>query len=368
MTEETQDLYRNLQIHLDQFPIGFPATKSGVELRILKYLFNDEEAFVGTKLDWTYATLEQIYKSINKNKMSIAELEKTLDSMVKKGTLNFKTENETKFYANIPFVVGIFEYQVNKLTKNFIEDFSEYLTSVFGVELLGTKISQFRTIPIEESITPENHVANYDELKIVIENSVEPIGVANCVCRQSKDLIGEPCKQTDMRETCLYFGTVGQLFLSQGWARPINKKEALEILRKAEDNGLVMQAGNTEQPEFMCACCRCCCEILTKINLVPRPSRIISGNFYAEVNPDLCTGCGTCIERCPINAFKVTDGISKVILKRCIGCGVCVPTCPEEAIQLKKKDTEAIPPKTKEDLYAMIMNKKQELRKKNKRK
>jgi len=129
-----------------------------------------------------------------------------------------------------------------------------------------------------------------------------------------------------------------------------------------------MQAGNTEQPEFMCACCSCCCEILTKINLVPRPSRIISGNFYAEVNPDLCTGCGTCIERCPINAFKITDGISKVILKRCIGCGVCVPTCPEEAIQLKKKDIEAIPPKTKEDLYAMIMNKKQELRKKNKRK
>ena len=74
MTEETQDLYRNLQIHLDQFPIGFPATKSGVELRILKYLFNDEEAFVGTKLDWKYATLEQIYKRIDKNKMSISEL------------------------------------------------------------------------------------------------------------------------------------------------------------------------------------------------------------------------------------------------------------------------------------------------------
>jgi len=123
MTEETQDLYRNLQIHLDQFPIGFPATTSGVEIRILKQLFNDEEAFVGTKLDWTYATLEQIHKRINENKMSIAELEKTLDNMVKKGTLNFKTENGTKFYANIPFVVGIFEYQVNKLTKNFIEDF-----------------------------------------------------------------------------------------------------------------------------------------------------------------------------------------------------------------------------------------------------
>ena len=51
MTEEKQDIYRNLQIHLDQFPIGFPATKTGVELRILKYLFNDEEALVGTKLD-----------------------------------------------------------------------------------------------------------------------------------------------------------------------------------------------------------------------------------------------------------------------------------------------------------------------------
>ncbi|MFX0042506.1 MAG: ATP-binding protein [Candidatus Hodarchaeota archaeon] len=364
MAEREQTIYQNLQKHLDQFPVGFPASATGIELKMLEHLFTEEEAFIATKLTWEYDSLNNIYNRLSDSDISIENLEQILDNMIKKGLIKYKKENNKLLYANIPLVVGIYEYQVDKATLEFLEDFDEYLVTTFGAELLGTKISQFRTIPIEQSIASEQSIANYDEIRQVIENSEGPIGVANCLCRQSKDLMSQPCKKTSLRESCLYFGTTGQLFINEGWARSINKKEALELLQHAKNDGLVLQSGNAKSPEFICTCCGCCCVILTKLQKLPRPSRIIPGNFESEINSDLCVGCGTCIERCQTNAIKLVEDKAKVILKRCIGCGVCVPTCPEGAIQLKKKDEENVPPKTTEELYAMIMEKKQQLRKK----
>jgi len=222
MVASEQNVYQNLQKHLDQFPIGFPPSTSGVELKILKHLFTEEEAFIATKLGWEYDILDNIYKRLSDGEISIENLEQTLDSMIKKGLIKYKKENDKILYANIPLVVGIYEYQVNKATLEFLKDFDEYLVTTFGAELLGTKISQFRTIPIEQSITPEQGIANYDEIRQVIENSDGPIGVANCLCRQSKDLMSQPCKKTSLRESCLYFGTTGQLFINEGWAESVS--------------------------------------------------------------------------------------------------------------------------------------------------
>lgn len=97
-----------------------------------------------------------------------------------------------------------------------------------------------------------------------------------------------------------------------------------------------------------------------------RSSKRVQANYHADINSDLCIGCGTCVERCQINAVKIVDDLEKIILKRCIGCGVCVPTCPEEVIQLKRKDPEIIPLQSKKELYTMIMDKKQQLRSNNK--
>ncbi len=89
MIESDFAIYRNLQIHLDQFPIGLPATKSGIELKVLKHVFTEEEAFVATKLDWSYKTLDKIYEIINKD-ITLQSLKETLENMVKKGTIKYK--------------------------------------------------------------------------------------------------------------------------------------------------------------------------------------------------------------------------------------------------------------------------------------
>jgi len=366
MSLEETNIYEELKVHLDSFPIGYPSTKSGVEMDLLKYFFTPEEAMIATKLKFSWSkdleSLETIYERTKDLGLSIRELESHLDTMAKKGTIHFKEKDGKKYYSNAQFVIGMFEYQVNRLNKDFLKKFYNYLGGGFGLEVFGTKISQFRTVPVEKSITPEHHISTYDDLMTIIEEVEGPFVVVNCVCRQAMDILGQPCKVTDRREVCMAFGSMAQMYIDQRWGREISREEALEIQRKNEDDGLVLQAGNALKPEFICSCCGCCCPVLLGTKNFPRPVQFFSANFYADVDSDLCSGCGTCVERCQMDAIKLVNEISKVNKKKCIGCGNCVVTCPEEAIYLKKKDKEIDLPLTMDDLYDKILDRKLELR------
>ena len=123
MINDELDIYRYLQKHLDKFPIGFPATSTGIELKVLKHLFTEKEAVIASKLSWTYDSPLDIHSRLTDQDISVKQLEQLLAGMASKGTIKYKIENSKKLYANIPLVVGIFEYQVNKITKEFLEDF-----------------------------------------------------------------------------------------------------------------------------------------------------------------------------------------------------------------------------------------------------
>jgi len=82
---------------------------------------------------------------------------------------------------------------------------------------------------------------------------------------------------------------------------------------------------------------------------MPEPGNYVLSNYYSEIDAELCTGCGTCIERCQVNAISLTDDKSLIDRKRCIGCGNCVSFCPSDAISLQKKEQEVIPPPTMDE-------------------
>ncbi len=110
---EDEDVYRKLQIHLDTLPIGYPATKSGVEIRILKHIFSPEEAKMATKLTFDYEPIEAIHERVDKNSYSLEALREILDTMVNKGGIHYKKVNGEKHYANAVLMVGMYEYQLN---------------------------------------------------------------------------------------------------------------------------------------------------------------------------------------------------------------------------------------------------------------
>jgi electron transport complex protein RnfB len=366
MKEDDLEVYKELQQHLDSFPIGFPTTKSGIEFEVLKHLFTPKEAKIATKLNFSWSQnlepLEIIYERVKDTGMLIEELEKVLDTMAHKGTIHSKIEGSKKYYANSLFMYGMYELQVDNLTKDFLKKAITYMLEGFGMESYGTKIPQFRTVPVEESIEIENKLPSYDYAREVIKNSEEPIMVANCLCRQATDLSNRPCKMTERRETHLGFGHLAQIYIDQGKGRQITRDEALEVLRKSEEEGLVLQAANSLNPHFFCSCCGCCCVVLAGLKRFPRPIDFVSTNYLAEINSELCSGCGKCIDRCQMDAIKLVKEIAKVNWKRCIGCGNCVAICPESAILLKSKEEEINPPSTMDDLYQKILLKKQEIK------
>ncbi|MFH1122337.1 MAG: 4Fe-4S binding protein [Pseudomonadota bacterium] len=355
---EEERAYRELQRHLDKQPVGYPAAKSGAEIRILKRFFAPDEAGLAMKLSYKPRTAEQIYEGIKESGMALNRMKEMLEGMLKKGVIGHMEKAGARCFFNVPLVVGMYEGQLNKLTPEFLADFDQYTAGrAFGLEFLATALPQMRTIPVARSITPEHHVATYDQLNRLLMETDGPIVVNECICRQGAKIRGKECQKTTRMETCIALGDIAKNCVRIGVGRQISKEEALALARSNEEDGLVLQPSNAQKAEFICACCGCCCGMLRVHKVLPRPVAFWANNYHASVDPDECTGCGTCVERCQVDAVKIdpAEGISKVDLDRCLGCGNCVTTCPSEAIHLEKNEREVRPPETNEDLYDIIM-------------
>jgi electron transport complex protein RnfB len=358
MDNEDQ-IYRDLQKYLDRLPIGYPATKSGVEIRILRHLFTPEEAKIALQLSMIAEPIERIYQRVKKSGISIEELQQILDHMAHKGSIFTRREGDKKLYMNIWLAVGMYEFQVERLTKDFARDLLQYDDEAFDDEAVRIKIPQMRTIPVEKGLpVPDKYqVSTYDNVREIIENAHGQLAIANCVCRQTKDLLGENCTNTDLRETCfLVSPEAAGYYVDVGIGRNITKEEALDILGRAQEAGLVLQPENTQHPGFICCCCGDCCGILVAIKKSPRPADYYATNYCVEVDPELCTGCEICVERCQLEARVMVDGVATVNPDRCIGCGNCVVFCEFGANQLRKKEQELVPPKDTQALYMKIMS------------
>ncbi len=352
------DVYRNLQKHLDKMPVGYPATESGVELRLLNFLFTPEQAEIALGLDHKFRTVEQISERVKHLGISVQDLETRLEEMVDRGNTYRKKKDGAKYYANIPLVIGMIELAGSRLTPEILRDTNDYFQEGFAAAYTSTKVPQTRVIPVGKSITAEHRIGTYDELRDLIEKAGDRIRVGECMCRNGMKMAEQPCKVTERQETCMAFLDFADMVGEKGWGRAITKEEALEIAAKNEEDGLVLQPANEQEPEFLCSCCGDCCGILRTAKAMPRPAHVVASNFYAASDPETCTACETCIDRCQMDAVELRDDTAVVNLDRCIGCGVCVPTCPSEAIQLVKKEQEIVPPKDMEALYQAIMDQK----------
>jgi len=349
---DADDVYRRLQQHLDALPIAYPATASGVELRILRRLFTPAEAEIGLALSAAPEPVTTILRRLPGR--TAAELELALDRMVEKGAIFGHRSRAGKRYSRAPLAIGMYEGQVDRLTRELQQDFDQYVREGFAASLLTGKTKQMRTIPLSARFVPERLVGSYDDARQLIEGGAGPWAARNCVCRQGKDLLGEPCRQTSARRVCLMIGGAARASVASGDAQALSRAETLALLDQAEAEGMVLQPSNARDPVFICFCCGCCCGMLQAARQFPRPAEYLHSNYQATVDAELCSACETCQSRCPMEALRSGDLATLVDLDRCIGCGVCVPTCPTEAIQLRAKVRETVPPKSLASLYGRI--------------
>jgi NAD-dependent dihydropyrimidine dehydrogenase PreA subunit len=353
---DTSDSYRKLREHLDTMPVGFPATKTGVEINLLMEIFTSEQAEVATHLNYKHKSIDQIFETAKTEVGTKDELTRILDEIVAKGGITRRIKNDQKQYAVIPLALwGMYEHQLKRLSPEFLMNFGQYIQNEFGYELATSKLPKMRVIPVEKSIKLEHKVSTYDELRFLINQAGDKIAVQNCICRNVNDMQGKHCQLTERREVCMSFGDLAELYITEGWGRKMSREEAIEISHRNEEDGLVLMPGNAKEARFMCACCRDCCGMLSLLKFSPRPADAVASNYYARVKTELCKGSGTCVARCQMEAVKLENHASSVDLARCIGCGLCVPTCPENAMVLVKKAQETIPPETEEGLFDEIL-------------
>ncbi len=326
------DVYKKLALHLDNTPSGYPETESGVEIRILKQLFTPQEAELTLSLVMMPEPIEPIAQRAGKKP---EEIEPALIEMGKKGLIIHVHRGGKHSFMLLHFVVGIWEYQVNRLTKELIKDFNEYVPHLIKNQYKH-KTQQMRVVPVKKAINTELNIMDYEQVEQIIQTQSKII-VAPCICRKEHNMMDRGCDKSV--ETCLIFGSGAYIYESRGIGRTISQTEALNIVKEGVKQGLVPQPSNSKKPTNICLCCDCCCQILKNIKDLDEPAKIVSSNFQAKVDADECTGCQACEEICPMGAIEMdTENITaQVGINRCIGCGLCVTACAFDAIKLVDK-------------------------------
>ncbi len=339
----SKDTFKQLRERLNFYSIGFPDTATGIELKILRELFTEAEAALFLSLSHGLEKPESISQRIGRPLPDVAD---QLEDMAGRGLLFRVKKGESVRYAAIPFVHGLFEFQVSRLNRNLSELLEEYFQEGFLDSFNKSRGTFLRTIPVHKSLDASRNVTAFDDA-IEILKKMNQIVVTECICRKQKGLIDQSCDKPV--ETCFMFGAMGQYYLDNRMGRKIDINEAVQILSDAQAAGLVTQPATAQNPGGMCNCCGDCCGVLRALNQHPRPSEIVFSNYIAALEPESCIGCQTCLERCQMNALTMNDqDRAEINPDRCIGCGLCVTTCPSGALSLtlKSGDQFRVPPVT----------------------
>jgi ferredoxin len=266
-------------------------------------------------------------------KISIEEATRRLEEMEKKGLIFvYHGQGKAPQYQLIGYVVGIYEFQLNKMTPELVKEFQEYSSTWFDLDV-WKEAAQIRTIPVGESIDVNLDVLTYEKAAELVDLQ-DKFAVAPCVCHQEREIGGEACDK--IAERCLSFGDAADYYVHNEMGRRISQEEVFQILDRADEAGLVLQPANAKEASFICMCCGCC-GVLRNLNRHPQPASVVSSPFHAVLDVEICDGCGTCETRCQMEAIWLDNGNSALNQERCIGCGLCVTSCPTEALHLERK-------------------------------
>jgi electron transport complex protein RnfB len=340
--------------------IGYGSRRSPELEALLKALFTREEAELAVNLSpMAPESPQKLAGRIGKDPDTVARM---LDKMADNGVIYCSRRNNEKWYKLIQLVPGIFELQFMKgeytdRSREIARLFDDYHHAIVSAVKSEAKPSVFsesvhfgRVIPIEQTITPQLNILPFEVVSKYIREA-DIITVSSCYCRHEKRLLDQGCKYPD--DVCLQMGPFAEFVKERGFGRQITGEEALQVMKKSADAGLIATSSNTqERIDFICNCCTCCCGILQGVSFHDAPVRTVSSNYEAVVDEDACTGCGVCSDKCQMNAISVDSGIAAIDLNRCIGCGICVYHCPQEVISLKGRPDFVEPPKSFKDLIA----------------
>ena len=335
---------------LHKHPTGAPESEYLDE--ILRILFTPEEVPVALGMGFTPRGIPAIAAAAG---VAEEEARARCEAMADKGIVFSREKGGEMGYALLPTIPGLFEFPFMRgggtpMHARLGELWQEYHRAALGREFGASPTPLTRVVPVQEALGATIAALPYEVLARMLDQ-VHTFALAQCACRVSVGGCDKP------RDVCLVFDRFAGFLSARGFARLITRAEAEDVLRRSEEAGLVHTTPNTqERPGFVCNCCPCCCTVLRGLTELELPNAFARSRWHAQVDAELCVGCGVCEEeRCPVGAVKVDDGVARVDAARCIGCGLCTTTCEAGAMSMElRAEVVPAPPATAAEMGLQV--------------
>lgn len=348
--------YTALVDRINRFPQGAPP--SDTLYKILKVLFSEKDAALVSLLP---IKPFPVVKAARIWKMKTSDAQKILDDLADRAMLLDMEENGEQTYVLPPPMAGFFEFSLMRLRKDIDQKtLSELFYQYLNVEedfiktLFTEGETQLGRVFVHEPILSGEislQVLDYERATEVIKTA-SCRGISICYCRHKMQHLDRDCNAP--KEICMTFNVAAQSLIKHGHARSVSVEECLDLLHIAHDQKLVQFGSNVrEKVNFICNCCGCCCEALIAARRFGLLHPVHTTNFLPEVRVAECTGCGQCVNVCPVEAMNLISANdprkpkkNKAQLREeiCLGCGLCVRVCQENHIKLKLRSQRVITP------------------------
>jgi electron transport complex protein RnfB len=336
-----EDVYEKLRQKLDGMTKGYPKTEKGSEMAFLKKVFSEEDAEIFIKFKRGLQTPEQVAEDMN---MSIKEATEKLQSMSKKGLMYWERDGLEKKYRIVPFIHGIWEFNVDRIEQEDAINMGRFYADGFGKVLMDYHIPISRVVPIRPDTVKDGKLLPEDNIEAIIKKQTL-IVACDCACRKVATFAKKRCQCADEINVCITFGQAAEYNLETdiGHPRVLTIEQTLEILRHDEKTGHFLQASHAKDCAGFCSCAKCHCGFLMAAKIFRGTGFETWSNYKCAKNEESCIDCGKCAERCPMKAMTV-DEDDKAVYKRenCLGCGLCVTTCPTDSLILERKPDDQL--------------------------
>jgi ferredoxin len=359
MVNRAPSSYQILVRRLNKHPQGAPPSKLLYD--ILRLIFSEKEARLVGRLPmkvFTEQTAGQLWG------MDTRAARKALNDLCDRALVIDMVQNGRTLYCLPPPMAGFFEFSLMRARrdinqKTLADLFYRYINQEhdFAQELFARGETQLGRVFVNESEIPDRYrlsVLDNERASHVIR-SATAIGVSQCYCRNKMRYLAKACDAP--LDICLTFNWVAESLIRHGHARPVDAVEATDILQVAYAANLVQFGENVrEEVNFICNCCKCCCEGMIAARRFAAFHPVNTTAFLAAVNPHECIGCGKCTAVCPVEAIEPVvpadtqpgagpaRPYASVDRTVCLGCGLCSRVCPTGAVRLLKRAERVITP------------------------
>ncbi len=354
-------VWHKLRTLFDTYGNGCGDTKYDDTFDFYQMLFTEDEA--QAYLEMPYGVLFTAAEFAAESGRDEDECLALCEDLATRGLLWRARRGGVAYFHQIAVVHGIFEYNLNNYyEEGWIPTFmNSWLNQAYEDNIMLTAGTPFYyAIPCDKDIVADEQVLLLDDFEKLVERN-ELMCVAPCQCRlMGMVAAGEPAPEIGSEElkdfmspvcghpleTCMIFGEEAEYYLERGVARQIDKDEALAIMRRSVEDGMILQSCFTKGSEIVCSCHGDCCGILAGY-LAAGPdvcaeseAYLNASNYNLVYDREACIQCGACAERCPMYAITMDEDGYPTVNATCMRCGQCGMVCPVGARTLEAKPAD----------------------------